>query len=187
MRKISYLLLLLVAVMIFPFSVFADEDVDVAVTAVEQTGKVNVYLFRGDGCPHCQEAEEWFESIKAEYGEYFQIVDYEVWYNKDNSALMDQVAKARNEEVGGVPYIVIGNKSWNGFTTDFGSEMLEQIKAEYAKPVSERYDVIKVASGQSAPEEKKEEKSNDTVALLIIVAITGAICFGVYKAKEANK
>ena len=97
----------------------------------KENGKVAVYLFRGEGCPHCQEAEEWFESIKLEYGNMFIIKDYEVWYNEKNAKYMEQVAKDRNENVNGVPYIIIGDKSWKGFTESYESDMLEKIKEVY--------------------------------------------------------
>jgi thiol-disulfide isomerase/thioredoxin len=97
----------------------------------KENGKTIVYLFRGEGCPHCQEAEEWFESIEKEYGNMFIIKDYEVWYNDDNAKFMQDVATSRGEEVNGVPYIIIGDKSWKGFTNSYENEMLEEIKKVY--------------------------------------------------------
>lgn len=91
-------------------------------------GKVAVYLFRGEGCPHCTEAEEWFKKAKEENGDIFTVIDYEVWYNSENSDLMKKVAKARGENVSGVPYIIIGDKSWNGFTSSYEDGMLQEIK-----------------------------------------------------------
>ena len=90
-------------------------------------GKAIIYFFRGEGCPHCVEAEAWFESIKEEYGKYFIIKDYETWYNEENAELMKKVAKARGEEANGVPYIIIGDKSWMGFTQSYTDEMLKEI------------------------------------------------------------
>jgi len=40
--------------------------------------KINVYVFYGDGCPHCHNAFNFFESIEKEYGKYFDLVEYEV-------------------------------------------------------------------------------------------------------------
>ena len=60
---------------------------------------------------------------------------------------MKKVAETRNETADGVPYIVIGNKSWNGFTEDLGAEMLAQIKAEYEKePDQDRYTCSRLSS-----------------------------------------
>jgi len=62
----------------------------------------------------------------------FIVKDYEVWYNKDNAELMENVADSRGEDVRGVPYIIIGKKSWNGFTSLYEDEMLSEIKRVYS-------------------------------------------------------
>ena len=93
----------------------------------KKDGKVAIYLFRGEGCPHCEDFEIWIESIKKEHGDKFVIEDYEIWYNQENYELMKNVAKTRGENISGVPYIIIGNKSWNGFTESYKKEMLNEI------------------------------------------------------------
>ena len=110
-----------------------DDETIVPVLPTKEDGEVAVYFFRGEGCPHCQEAEEWFESIEEEYGDLFEIVDYEVWHSQENSDLMEAVAKSRGDSASGVPYIIIGDKSWEGFKNDYGPEMLDEIKSIYEK------------------------------------------------------
>ena len=175
MKKLKYLVILLIAALIIPFTVHAEG---------EESKEVKVYFFRGEGCSHCAEAEAWFQSIEEEYGSYFQIIDYETWYNRENSKLMQRVAKARGEKAEGVPYIIIGNQSWNGFTESYGSEMIERIKSEFEKDVKDRYDIIKLL-----PEMEKEKDStgSDILALVIILVVFGGICFGVYKARKKTK
>ena len=119
MRKLRFAVLFLILLMI-PF------------VAKAESKKINVYIFRGEGCPHCQEAEEWFDSIKGEYGDLFTIVDYETWNNQGNAKLMEAIAKLRGETVEGVPYIIIGSKSWNGFTESYEQEMINEIKSNYS-------------------------------------------------------
>lgn len=175
MKKLKYLVILLIAALIIPFTVHAEG---------EESKEVKVYFFRGEGCSHCAEAEAWFQSIEEEYGSYFQIIDYETWYNRENSELMQRVAKARGEKAEGVPYIIIGNQSWNGFTESYGSEMIERIKSEFEKDVKDRYDIINLL-----PEIEKEKDStgSDILALIIILVVFGGICFGVYKARKKTK
>ena len=200
MKKLKYFVLLLAALLILPFAVYAeDEDYeeDVAVEEVseetsneessnDESKKVNVYLFRGDGCPHCQEAEEWFKSIEDEYGSYFKLVDYETWYNEDNAKLMQQVAEARGEEAEGVPYIIIGDQSWNGFAETYEGSILDQIKKVYAQDVSDRYDIMTYLSkiNKGEKDDDKEESSNDVLSLIIIVVVAGGIGFGIYQARK---
>ena len=181
MKKIKFLLVLLLAFMI-PFAVFAEGE---EATSAEKTDggetskEVNLYFFRGEGCSHCAEAEAWFESIEEEYGEYFKIVDYETWNDADNAELMQTVAKAAD----GVPYIIIGNQSWNGFAADYEDEILAAIKSEFAKDPADRYDIMElIDTGKTGG---KEAKSNDALALIIIILVVGGICFGIYKASQS--
>ena len=189
MKKVKLFMIFLAAFFILPFAVYADgeeENGEVTSEAVEesQPKEVKLYFFRGEGCPHCQEAEEWFKSIEEEYGQYFEVVDYETWNNTDNAELMQKVAAARNETAEGVPYILVGNKSWNGFTESYEPEIIEQIKSEYEKSDEDRYDIMKYLDS-----DQKEEKSSssDVVALIIILAVVSGICFGVYKLKQSNE
>ena len=177
MKKLSVFIILLLAIIVMPFVVNADDEV----TANEENNKVNVYLFSGEGCPHCQEAEEWFATLDNSK---FTIVDYEVWYNEDNSKLMDKVANARGEEVGGVPYIIIGNKSWNGFASSYESEMLAEIESEYAKEVSARYDIMKLIDTKI---KKEDTTGQDVLSLIIILVVLGGVIFGIYKARTITK
>ena len=62
----------------------------------------------------------------------FTIVDYETWHNQDNAKFMEAIAKSRGETTEGVPYIIIGNKSWNGFTESYEQEMINEIKSNYS-------------------------------------------------------
>ena len=191
MKKIAYLLLL-VMILVIPFAVFAEGEEDGAteeVTATEETDtRVPVYFFRGEGCSHCAEAEAWFESIQEEHGSKFKVVDYETWYNEENANLMQKVASARGETADGVPYIIIGEKSWNGFAESYTSEMIAQINDLSAQAPEERYDIMTVVNGGSSAQAKKTEKSssNDVVSLLIILAVVFGIGFGVYKARANN-
>ena len=194
MKSLKILFVLLVALLL-PIVAFAeDEDTDAATTedgevvmAEEGSNEVNVYFFRGEGCSHCAEAEAWFESIEEEYGSKFKIVDYETWYNSENAELMQKVAKARGETAEGVPYIIVGNKSWNGFAEDYADEILAQIESEFETNVDERYDIMKLmeTGGNAKVDDKDDKKSNDALSLIIILVAVGAICFGVYKASNS--
>lgn len=196
MNKIKYLVLALAFFVFIPFVAFAEDDVEESTTeeveTTEEAGEANtnevsVYFFRGQGCPHCEEAEEWFKSIEEEHGSKFKIVDYETWYNEDNKEMFRKVLKARKEYVSdeeslGVPYIVVGNKSWNGFAENYSSEILDAINSEYAKADKDRYDIMKYID---STEEKKESTSgNDAVALLLILVVVLGIGYGIYSARK---
>ncbi len=197
MKKFKVLFVLLAAFFILPFAVFAEgeeeatENTETAETTEatettenEESKEVKIYFFRGEGCPHCQEAEEWFKSIEEEYGSFFEIVDYETWQDEKNAELMQQVAEARKEKAEGVPYIIIGDKSWNGFTESYEEEMIDQIKKVFEQPVSERYDIMKYLGSDKKAEEKNS--SNDVLTLIIILSIVGIFGFGIYKLRDSS-
>ena len=185
MKTIKTILLLLVAVLMLPLAVYAEGEEETVVS--EQSDEVNVYFFRGEGCSHCAEAEAWFESIEEEYGSLFEVVDYETWYDEDNAALMQQVAQARGETAEGVPYIIVGNKSWAGFAQDYAPEILAQIQSEHEVAVDERYDIIKQLPDIEKKKEEKHSTGSDVFALVLILVVVGGICFGVYKARNTVK
>lgn len=99
--------------------------------------KVNIYFFWGDGCPHCEEGFEFLDSISDEYGKYFKLNKFEVWKNEDNAKIMEQFASKMGDEISGVPYIVIGERTFKGFS----EKHKESIKAAIKEQYKDSYDV----------------------------------------------
>lgn len=98
--------------------------------------KINVYIFHGDGCPHCAKALEFFDSIEEEYGKYYNLVKYETWTSfnaSHNNKLMKKVAEAFGEDLEnlGVPYIIIGDKTFLGYTESYGEDIKKAIEDAY--------------------------------------------------------
>ena len=81
------------------------------------------------------------EQIAAAEGtNLFELAKEEKASQIDQNCLMNAVAEVRGETVNGVPYIVVGNQSWNGFDENVGKEILAKSKEEYK--AEERYDVM---------------------------------------------
>ena len=167
MKKLKYLFVVFVAFLAMPFMVFAD-DTEATPTPTpaeteETPSKVNVYLFRGEGCPHCEEMLEFFDSIEEEFGQYYTMNTYEVWYNQDNANLMQDVADKLGVSATGVPFLVIGDQTWNGYASSYDAEIEAKILSEYNS--DSRYDVMTA----------EEPKANNVAAVLIVVAVVGVI------------
>lgn len=181
MKKLKVLLLMLSLLLVIPFGVFADE-------AKEESKEVKVYLFYGDGCGFCGNFKTWISEIEEDYGDKFELIQYEVWYNESNSNLMSAVAGARNEEPGGVPYIIIGNQSWDGFADDYKDEILKKIDSEYKQDPSERYDIMDYVDevGTSTKNNSSIDKNTtqDALVLLIIIAVGSAVVLGIIVARR---
>lgn len=181
MKKLKLILVALFAVLILPFGVFAEEE---ATENATESKEVNLYFFHGDGCPHCEDASVWFEEIEDEYGDMFNLVSYEVWYNEENNELMADVAEVRKETADGVPYIVVGNQSWSGFADDYKEAILSKIESEYKQDPSERYDVMNYVGLSGEDEEKEDTTSRDVLILLVLVGVVAAVGVGVVVARK---
>ena len=166
--------------------------------------KINVYIFRGSGCSHCYDALTYLYGLDGEYDDYFKVVTYEVWGNQNNSALAKAVAAKLGDEFGGVPYIVIGNKSFAGFGSSTGTEIIETALEAYKnkkyKDVvasvikSGNYDVVSQTLSEAAYEEGitevvppkvEEEKKDDTwIVLAVFVVIIGGFGALIYSSRK---
>lgn len=190
MKKLGLLFVVMITFLVLPFSVLAETADDNSSDNVQQNAennnksqdrKVKVYFFRGETCPHCAQAEKFFESIQEEYGHLFEIEDYEVYNSASNSKLMDQLAEMRGDnEKRGIPYIIIGNKSWTGYASELDSAIIEAIKTEYEVAVEDRYDVMDLIQN----DDDKADYSNDVMFLIIILTITAGIVSGVMFARK---
>ena len=99
---------------------------------VNTNKKVTLYLFRGLGCPHCEEAIEFLENIIDDYP-YLEVQTLEVWRNKNNKELMDIVSKKLDIEVSSsVPLIIIGDEyARRGFADGMENTIKNQIEKAY--------------------------------------------------------
>lgn len=93
--------------------------------------KVNIYLFWGDGCPHCENAINFLNSIEEEYGKYYELNKFEVWYNPDNGKLLHQFASKMGEDVSVIPYIIIGDKTFKGFREEYKQQIIDAIVSQH--------------------------------------------------------
>lgn len=102
-----------------------------------QKKKVNLYLFWGNGCPHCEAEIKYLDSIVDKYGKYVNIFALETWYNKDNKKLYEKLAEKMGDEAKGVPYTIIGEKTFSGYSEEMNDEIIKAIKSGY----KDSYDV----------------------------------------------
>lgn len=183
MKKIVLILVALSMVFLMPLNVIAKETREVKeVKEVEEKvddNKINVYLFWGNGCGYCEAAKEFFANIDKEYSKYFNLVDYEVWYNEDNNALKEEVAAYFKDDVTGVPYIVIGDETFGGYSSEYDADIKKAIKEAYED--EDYVDAIeKVKDGDvEAP------KNYDTLIVIgIFVAIIGGFGALIYFSRK---
>jgi len=105
-REVEMKKILLFLLFFLPINVFA-------------TNQVDITLFYGEGCPHCDDEKEFLAEIDDEYD--LNVKTYEVWSSKENEKLLKEVLDALDYSYRGVPVTVIGESVIVGF-----SEYLEK-------------------------------------------------------------
>lgn len=98
--------------------------------------KLNIYIFLGDGCPHCKHLAEFLGEKQSEIGDKISLYTFEVWKDKNNLAFLKSFGKFLGENPKGVPYIIIGNKTYSGFSEtdeETKQEIINLIKTEASK------------------------------------------------------
>lgn len=110
---------------------------------VREDNKVNIYFFWGNGCPHCEEEFEFFESIKEKYKDRYNLYTFETWYNEENAELIYTFAEAMEDEIKGVPYTIIGNKSFKGFSENYKKDIIDAVENQYENSYDVYFDKIK--------------------------------------------
>lgn len=94
---------------------------------ISGSGKIKVYFFWGDGCPHCEKEKPYLDELKLKYPE-IEIAAYEVWHNRENARLFGKTVKAFGIESVGVPATFIGDLSFVGFSENMKKKIEDRIK-----------------------------------------------------------
>lgn len=108
LNKLKKIFFVMIIFMIGLSFVMASEDSN------KEKNLVNIYLFYSDTCPHCAKEEELLDEIMDKYDN-VRLYKYEIG-DEDNSKLLDEVASLYDTTVSGVPFTVIGDKIYKGFS-----------------------------------------------------------------------
>lgn len=129
--------------------------------------EITVHFFWGDGCPHCEDEKDFLNEMKKKYPG-LKIIDYEVWYDKDNALILSRMAKAYNSKASGVPFTFIGDNAFIGFSRHTRTEIENSIRAclfsECIDPATMLSAKISAGDGKMAPEISAMTEKNDELA-----------------------
>lgn len=175
MKKLLEYFIILISVFSITLDVFAKtkETKETKATETEEKitcdGKVNVYLFWRDGCPFCEAAKTYFSSIEEKYGNCYELKKYNIYEGQDNANLMEKVGAYFGDDVSGVPYIVIGEKTFKGYSAQLNTQ-IEKAIVDGANE-KEVFDVMTVL------DTKKGSGASDTIVtiLILLVAVGGVV------------
>ena len=169
MKKLVLLSLLMLLVIPFAFS----ED-----------NKVELYVFHGQGCPHCAKMLDFLDEMQDKYPS-LEIKEYEVYFNRDNQKLFQQMADAFETEIQGVPTVFIDERVIVGFSDTLGNSIEQEIQrcadegcispVEKIQGVGE--EPIEIIGEKSPPEspERKQLIERVTIPAVLLAAAVDAI------------
>ena len=182
MKKIKLLLLLSIIGIILPLG-------------VDAASKKNVYIFKGATCGFCKKALTFFQDLvnDANYRDKFDLVEYEVWNNAENAKLGKAVATELGEEMDGVPYIIIGDQTFSGYTTSYDDQIKAAIDTYYnddsATSVVERVrdsGEYNVTPEYTLVKENASNNADTIIAVVIIVIAIAGFGYVVYLSRKDN-
>jgi len=78
------------------------------------TDNLNIYFFWGEGCPHCAKEKDYLDDVKNKYP--INIHSFEVYNHNDSIQILQKIDKDLGMRIDGVPFIIIGDKQYVGFS-----------------------------------------------------------------------
>lgn len=129
---------------------------------IKNDEKVNIYLFYSKICPHCQKEEKYFETLKEKYQDKINIYTYEVTENKTNNEIMKSLKKELKENSQGVPFIIIGSKTFLGYDESL-NERIENTIESYLDENTKTHNTYTI------PILGKIEAKNASIILIAII------------------
>lgn len=89
---------------------------------------VDLYFFRGEGCPVCAQTQIFLGQLSAKYSE-LKIRNFEVFYNQANKSVYFSLGQAYNLDLKEipVPVILIGEKSFVGYNSAIATNIEQTV------------------------------------------------------------
>lgn len=135
-----------------------------------QVFPVNAYFFYGEGCPHCGlERTFLFDVLKDEYPN-LEIYEFEIYKDRDNALLLQQIATKLEMRVEGVPFLIIGDESFSGWSNTITPPLLrEKVQQCSLSPCSDIVNqiIFPEEAIEVAPEPDTSEKGQKIINLPI--------------------
>lgn len=161
------------------------KDETLAQNTETKKSKVNLYLFRRAGCPHCQDELVYLDKIINKYNKKINIVVYDVTAG-GNSQLISDVANTLKYQINGVPFTLIGTQYLEGFGQGLEDKLEKLIEDGYEKQEDDIVEslldeniysnLVKTDLYDAMKEEKleitsKKSKQNNVIPFLVFGSI----------------
>ena len=162
------------------------EGIDLAYDKyVETSDQATIYMFRGQRCGYCKAFLNFLNNQAKEYGKYFKLVSFETWQDSNNGPLLTEISAFLNNPAQGVPYIIIGDQVFPGYSSDFDKSILDAITSLYES--KDRYDVFE-AYNEKVKADSKASGGNTTVMVICDLLFTVvAVVFVIFYINVSNR
>jgi len=87
---------------------------------------VNAYFFYGDGCPHCAVEKDFLYDVLEDEYPSLTVYEYEIYNNRENALLLQNLAEQLKLKVEGVPFLIIGDESFVGWSNTITPGLLRE-------------------------------------------------------------
>lgn len=160
MKQFKYLIIAFLAFMFFIPNIFAEEK------------DINLYLFYGKECPHCEEMMEYLDVYLRENDE-VHLYKYEVWHSEANQKKLAEVEEILDTDSSSVPFLVIGNDYIVGYSSAYTPKNIEHLvdkyqKKEYKDKVGIKLGVVEKEKKQTKPAKKEKKQKEKTFDVPIL-------------------
>jgi len=140
----------------------------------EGAGHVPMFVFWGDGCPHCADQKPFLRELEVTYPG-LDIRELEIWRTDTHHPLFITMARAHGVEPGSVPTTFVGGRVWVGDGPQIRSEMRATIeKALNAAGAPAQADPASDAASTADLESTVEASSHD-----VMLPLLGSVSLGV--------
>lgn len=119
----NWIVFLIILVALFFSGLFMIQDVQAAEHPI-------LYLFWGEGCPHCEEEKVFLRDLQQQYPE-LEMRWFEVWKHPEFAQLANLISKAYNVKAASVPMTFLGEWTLTGFRSPetSGEQIRQQLEA----------------------------------------------------------
>lgn len=116
----------------------------IPITVKAESKEVTIYMFRGNTCPHCEQALTYLKNNLDIIPKDIKFVTYEVYKNNQNATLLNNLEKNFNfaeKDLGSIPLFIVGNEYILGYST--ADDLKKVIEfANNAKNASDYEDIV---------------------------------------------
>ena len=121
---------------------------------------LNLYLFYGDGCPHCKALGEYLDSYLNDKNN-IHLYKFEVWHNDDNLKKLNEIINMMGTSDAGIPYLVIGNNVIIGYDEEYTPDRINNTINYYSNVSFKDKVGIYLGLVKDEGETDSEKKYND--------------------------